>query len=540
MTQVGKVMTDTHQITTSARTFNREWSKRAPWALSVLALVAAAVGLPVIVPGPDSGSSPVMAIARADCPPDCGGGPGNGGTPSGPAGGGTEFVPPSMPAMPSYEPGCGYPAPDQNNGISIYNSAAPQPSQAAQPSRQPVQNQDGSYNRAANGEQQPINYTNAPNNQGVSQDWQQLSDQLNSPQNQQGPDKNQSPNQDEQQSGRSQSNQQEQEQQQCRSIMSSAVGEHDASALAQASSPDLSEQEDSSEQSPSVEVKALDGQIAISRSISERQQHASDVRLNQALTTPIEQKIKGATTQGICLEQSQTGSLNEGKVPAAAEVRFADSERVRNSDFDDCLRPINGASGSSRLTRLKTFVPADGGVTGDIELQLGLWPGRIVYNLMTRTPNGLKFSGKDNSTPGVAANGKLMVIVIKAEPISKTARSLPLLPSRAEGSVDDWAAFAVCPEVGPVDRDIRNRLALIDSGNFPNAVGAGTRGGDPFNNHSVQLPTRTSGGTPITYQEWDVRDKLPNQNRNQERIVIGSDGSAYYTGDHYDTFVRIR
>ncbi|MBV0920542.1 ribonuclease [Mycobacteroides chelonae] len=159
---------------------------------------------------------------------------------------------------------------------------------------------------------------------------------------------------------------------------------------------------------------------------------------------------------------------------------------------------------------------------------------------MTRTPNGLKFSGKDNSTPGVAANGKLMVIVIKAEPISKTARSLPLLPSRAEGSVDDWAAFAVCPEVGPVDRDIRNRLALIDSGNFPNAVGAGTRGGDPFNNHSVQLPTRTSGGTPITYQEWDVRDKLPNQNRNQERIVIGSDGSAYYTGDHYDTFVRIR
>ncbi|MEN4419449.1 hypothetical protein VXD82_00330, partial [Mycobacteroides chelonae] len=61
-------------------------------------------------------------------------------------------------------------------------------------------NQDGSYNRAANGEQQPINYTNAPNNQGVSQDWQQLSDQLNSPQNQQGPDKNQSPNQDEQQS----------------------------------------------------------------------------------------------------------------------------------------------------------------------------------------------------------------------------------------------------------------------------------------------------------------------------------------------------
>ncbi|MGC7215503.1 hypothetical protein RA984_21285, partial [Mycobacteroides abscessus subsp. massiliense] len=63
-----------------------------------------------------------------------------------------------MPAMPSYDPGRGQPPLDQNNGISIYNSAAPQPSQAAQPSQAPVQNQDGTYNRAANGERQPINH----------------------------------------------------------------------------------------------------------------------------------------------------------------------------------------------------------------------------------------------------------------------------------------------------------------------------------------------------------------------------------------------
>ncbi|WP_236743126.1 matrixin family metalloprotease [Mycobacteroides franklinii] len=121
----------------------------------------------------------MMAIARADCPPDCGGGPGNGGMPSGPPGGGTEFVPPSMPATPSYDPGRGQPPLDQNNGISIYNSAAPQPSQAAQPSQSPVQNQDGSYNRAANGEQQPINYKQAPDNQAINQDWKNFSDQLN-------------------------------------------------------------------------------------------------------------------------------------------------------------------------------------------------------------------------------------------------------------------------------------------------------------------------------------------------------------------------
>ncbi|SKF99213.1 Uncharacterised protein [Mycobacteroides abscessus subsp. bolletii] len=152
--------------------------RRASSTAAALAVLAAAIGVPVMSPQPASGTSPVLAIARADCPPDCGGNPG-GGTPSGPPGGGTEFVPPSMPAMPPYEPGRGQPPLDQNNGISIYNSAAPQPSQAAQPGQVSAQNRDGSYNRAANGEQQPINYNNAPNNQQVNNDWQRLSDQLN-------------------------------------------------------------------------------------------------------------------------------------------------------------------------------------------------------------------------------------------------------------------------------------------------------------------------------------------------------------------------
>lgn len=168
-----------------ADALTRRLLRRASAAVAVLAVVAAAMGLPVTLPAPVSGPSPIMAIARADCPPDCGSGPGNGGTPSGPAGGGTEFVPPAMPEMPPYEAGRGYPAPDQNNGISIYNSNAPQPSRAAQPSQAPIQNQDGNYNRAANGEQQPINYNNAPSNQQISNDWQKLSEQLNNPQEQQ-------------------------------------------------------------------------------------------------------------------------------------------------------------------------------------------------------------------------------------------------------------------------------------------------------------------------------------------------------------------
>ncbi len=167
-----------------AQESTRKVLRRASGTAAVLAVLAAAIGVPVMSPQPDAGTNPVLAIARADCPPDCGGGPGNGGTPTGPPGGGTEFVPPSIPAMPSYDPGRGQPPLDQNNGISIYNSAAPQPSQAAQPSQAPVQNQDGSYSRAANGEQQPINYNNAPNNQQLNNEWQNLSNKLNNSQSQ--------------------------------------------------------------------------------------------------------------------------------------------------------------------------------------------------------------------------------------------------------------------------------------------------------------------------------------------------------------------
>ncbi|MGH3952739.1 MAG: DUF2599 domain-containing protein [Mycobacterium sp.] len=201
-----------------AQESTRKVLRRVSTTAAVLTVLAAAIGVPVVSPQHDSGTNPVLAIARADCPPDCGGGPGNGGTPSGPPGGGTEFVPPSMPAMPSYEPGRGQPPLDQNNGVSIYNSAAPQPSQAAQPSQPPVQNQDGSFNRASNGEQQPVNYNNAPGNQEVSQDWQQLSDRLNN--QMQGQPEQQQPAQNNEQQDQSQKTKQDRKQT-CESVEAS-------------------------------------------------------------------------------------------------------------------------------------------------------------------------------------------------------------------------------------------------------------------------------------------------------------------------------
>ena len=84
-------------------------------------------------------------------------------------------------------------------------------------------------------------------------------------------------------------------------------------------------------------------------------------------------------------------------------------------------------------------------------------------------------------------------------------------------------------------------LKQIDEGKWPQAANApGTRGGSSFENRDGHLPTTDGSGKPITYKEWDVDPKLPDQNRVGGRIVTASDGSAWYAPDHYATFQRLR
>ncbi len=54
-----------------------------------------------------------------------------------------------------------------------------------------------------------------------------------------------------------------------------------------------------------------------------------------------------------------------------------------------------------------------------------------------------------------------------------------------------------------------------------------------------QLARTTSDGDPIAYREWDVNPTTTGA-QGAERLVTGTDGSAYYTDDHYKTFVSMR
>jgi len=65
-------------------------------------------------------------------------------------------------------------------------------------------------------------------------------------------------------------------------------------------------------------------------------------------------------------------------------------------------------------------------------------------------------------------------------------------------------------------------------------------GGRRFGNYENLLPKTTPKGQRILYQEWDVNPRKEDQNRGAERLVTGSDGRAWYTRDHYNSFVEVK
>jgi ribonuclease T1 len=71
------------------------------------------------------------------------------------------------------------------------------------------------------------------------------------------------------------------------------------------------------------------------------------------------------------------------------------------------------------------------------------------------------------------------------------------------------------------------------------AAPAGYVGGRTFGNYEGLLPRGDSSGDPISYKEYDVNPFQKGVDRGGERLVVGSDGSAYFTNDHYSSFTPV-
>lgn len=54
------------------------------------------------------------------------------------------------------------------------------------------------------------------------------------------------------------------------------------------------------------------------------------------------------------------------------------------------------------------------------------------------------------------------------------------------------------------------------------------------------LPRTDDQGNSIKYKEYDINPFQKGVGRGEERVVIGSNGKAYLTSNHYLTFTELR
>jgi hypothetical protein len=94
---------------------------------------------------------------------------------------------------------------------------------------------------------------------------------------------------------------------------------------------------------------------------------------------------------------------------------------------------------------------------------------------------------------------------------------------------------------GPVPEGPTTTPDSIDAtGSAPAGYKPGTSCSNDGRGGTTLLPGTDASGNPVVYTEWDTNPLVPGQNKGSERLVTGSDGSAYYTPDHYITFYQMR
>ncbi len=102
-------------------------------------------------------------------------------------------------------------------------------------------------------------------------------------------------------------------------------------------------------------------------------------------------------------------------------------------------------------------------------------------------------------------------------------------------SIADWVKRSVkAPN--------KNYLADVQGRGFPGFIKNKQEyaGGRVFNNNAMPDGSKLPYLNGQTYQEWDVNPCVAGQGRDGERIVTSSDGTVYYSNDHYKNFTELK
>lgn len=99
------------------------------------------------------------------------------------------------------------------------------------------------------------------------------------------------------------------------------------------------------------------------------------------------------------------------------------------------------------------------------------------------------------------------------------------------------STFDSAPHVDNIPSKVYDVLKYVETFHEPKP---GYRGGRVFHNYEELLPKRRPNGNLIHYREWDVNPDPGILKRGPERLVTGDNKTAWYTNDHYKSFIKIR
>jgi ribonuclease T1 len=132
--------------------------------------------------------------------------------------------------------------------------------------------------------------------------------------------------------------------------------------------------------------------------------------------------------------------------------------------------------------------------------------------------------------------GGLLLIVKGYQSCQNKALSTPVENTEAKSQNTNQDSQTEVKTVPGVPKKALEVLAYIRT---HDKAPPGVVGGRTFQNREKLLRAKDDQGQTIKYREWDVNKKESGKNRGTQRLITGSDQSAYYTKDHYKSFQRI-
>ena len=188
--------------------------------------------------------------------------------------------------------------------------------------------------------------------------------------------------------------------------------------------------------------------------------------------------------------------------------------------FKYCKYADDVADGAKDLGKVLDAASDAGKFTGDIADALD------DAKDLGKTVDAVSDAGKaaDNAADASDASKDLGKVADKVNDATKAVGNIPI------------------KNISELPKNVQDSYKKYENVNWKgNRVDAtdGTKAGRTWSNRDAQLPNTDVNGNKITYKEYDVNNKIPNVDRDKCRFIRGSDGSVYYTDNHYITFIKI-